>query len=806
MAQIAKHFALHAQPVADPAAVVRAPGARFTVLTSRLIRMEYSPTEEFEDRASQTFWYRKQPLPSFTVARSGDMLEIETDHLLLRYRATPAGFTSKTLSVEVKETGRVWHFGDSDPDNLLGTARTLDKANGRVRLAQGLISTSGWAVVDDSKSLVFNSDSWLEQRVGQSLDLYFFGYGHHYQDCLRDFCKVAGQVPMIPRWILGNWWSRYWAYTQDELKHLVEEFEQHEIPLSVCIIDMDWHITETGNASTGWTGYTWNKKLWPDPYGFIAWLHSKGLRTAMNLHPAEGIWPHEEQYAQMAEAMGIDPASGQPVPFDIADPTFTEAYFRILHHPMEARGVDFWWMDWQQGTLSKLPGLDPLWWLNHLHFLDRGRDGSKRPFVFSRWGGLSNHRYPIGFSGDTIISWESLAFQPYFTATAANVQFGWWSHDIGGHMWGFEDPELYTRWVQFGVFSPILRLHSTNNPYHDRRPWVHGEDVLRITRDAMQLRHALIPYLYSMAWRNHTESIPLIVPMYHVYPESPQAYCCPNQYCFGSELVVAPYVQKANPETRLSRQVIWLPDGDWFDFFSGEHYQGGRWRAVYGRLQDIPVFAKAGAIVPLAPKVSWGGIDNPAELDVHIFPGADGQFTLYEDDGDSTAYLQGAYCLTTFVQSWHDDTLRFTIEPTNGDTTLTPARRHYRLLFRGVSEADASVEVNGMPVPFDKTYDHDTETLVCSTIAIMPHDTLVVTLKAHSASLLSRRDRTAETVRRMLHLFHLESRAKWGIDRNLPAIMADVSRLADYWMDLKDSQATALVEVIRKTALDREVV
>ena len=280
-------------------------------------------------------------------------------------------------------------------------------------------------------------------------DLYFFGYGHDYVGCLREYGQVSGRVPMVPRYALGNWWSRYWDYRQNELRDLMVEFHEKQVPLSVCIIDMDWHITRTGNASSGWTGYTWNREQWPDPDGFIAWLHEQGLRTAMNLHPADGIWPHEAQYEAMARWMGQDPQSQEPVHFDLADPRFVEGYFDILHHPMEAEGVDFWWLDWQQGQRmvhSRRPVaevMDPLWWLNHLHFYDLRRNGTKRPFIFSRWGGLGNQRYPIGFSGDSWVTWATLEFQPYFTATASNVAFGWWSHDVGGHSAGTEDPELF---------------------------------------------------------------------------------------------------------------------------------------------------------------------------------------------------------------------------------------------------------------------------------------------------------------------------------------------------------------------------
>jgi hypothetical protein len=134
---------------------------------------------------------------------------------------------------------------------------------------------------------------------------------------------------MIPRYLLGNWWSRFWAYDEAELKALMEEFRAREFPLAVCIIDMDWHTTQTGNRSVGWTGYTWNRELFPDPAGFIAWLHAQGLRTALNLHPADGVHPHEAAVPGMAAAVGIDPATGEPVEFDSVDPRFVEAYFKF---------------------------------------------------------------------------------------------------------------------------------------------------------------------------------------------------------------------------------------------------------------------------------------------------------------------------------------------------------------------------------------------------------------------------------------------------------------------------------------------
>lgn len=792
------HLRLHVEPIADPTAVVLGPHVRFTVLTSRLIRMEFSPDDAFEDRAGQAFWFRRQPVPPFQVTQTAAQIEITTGHLRLRYGPNRKGFTRNSLSVELLDSGAVWRYGDRDRMNLRGTARTLDQASGAIRLEQGLMSRAGWAVVDDSATLVFDADGWLEPRNHpDSLDLYFFGYGRDYLGCLADFCKIAGPMPLIPRWALGNWWSRYWEYTQAELTALVEEFRAREVPLAVCVVDMDWHITETGNACSGWTGYTWNRQLFPDPNGFLRWLHEQGLKITFNLHPAEGIHPHEEQYPEMARRMGLDPASGEPVPFDIADPDFTQAYFELLHHPMEAAGVDFWWIDWQQGELSKLPGLDPLWWLNHLHFLDLGRAPARRPFLYSRWGGLGNHRYPLGFSGDTFVTWEALAFQPYFTAAAANVGYGWWSHDIGGHQGGIEDAELYTRWVQWGVFSPIFRLHSTKNPFHERRPWGWDAETFRITRAAMQLRHSLIPYLYAMARRCATDSRPVILPMYYLHGEDEAAYNCPDQYYFGSELIAAPYTSPRDPDTRLARQMIWLPAGGWFDFFTGQHYAGGRWQAFYGGLDAIPVLAKAGAIVPLGPQVGWGGLCNPDELTVTIFPGADNRFELYEDDGETQAYRTGQYAITPFGQSWRGDRLEFTIGPATGDLAQIRAARAYRLVIRGIRRPDeVRLAVNGAEQAPGFTYDEATETLALDRVSLRPADRLSLTLVSHAGSLLAPRDRRLETCRKLLRAFRLDTEAKRRISDDLLAILAGRASLMRHSRDLKDAHLAALQSVI----------
>jgi alpha-glucosidase (family GH31 glycosyl hydrolase) len=809
MSHIPDHFQIPFTPLPADEAVVEAANVRFTVLTSRLIRLEYSPDNTFEDRPSQAFWHRLQPVPEFEIVRQREQIEIITDHLHVRYlgqddEVSVSGFTAANLSITLKESGTVWCCGDRDQENLLGTTRTLDQVSGPAELEPGLMSRSGWAVVDDSDSLVFNEQGWVEPRRATpgTRDLYFFGYGRDYQGCLRDYCRLAGKVPLLPRWLLGNWWSRYWAYTQDELQQIVADFRAHQVPLSVCVVDMDWHVVDVGHDVAGWTGYTWNRELFPEPEAFLRWLHEQGLKVALNLHPALGVRPHEEAYREMAQRLSVDPATGETIAFDIADPEFVRAYFEVLHHPQEERGVDFWWLDWQQGEESNLPGLDPLWWLNHLHFYDLGRDGQKRPIIFSRWGGLGNHRYPIGFSGDTHANWASLAFQPYFTATAANVAYGWWSHDIGGHMFGRGEAELYTRWVQFGLFSPILRLHSTKNPFQDRRPWAYDAETLRVTRQALQWRHAFIPYLYTMAWRNYQQDLPPIRPLYYDYSEREEAYHCPQQVAFGSELVAAPFTSPADRETGLSRQVVWLPPGDWYDFFSGRYFRGDGWYAIYGRLEDIPVFAKAGAIVPLGPKVGWGNVSNPVELDLHLFAGANGRFVLYEDDGEMTGYLRGEYGLTVFEQAWQENRLVLRIAAVSGEARHVPGQRAYRFHCHGIEEPEqVTVQIDGVDYGCDSMYQAKTETAQLSAVTLPPMAELTLTLTTSEDSLLSRRNRTQETCYQMLKAFRLDAAAKAAIARQLDELQQNPALLVDYAGPLSHSQMRALLEVTRQAGV-----
>ena len=722
-----KYLKIDAYPQACPENMIQGEHYRITVLTKSLVRLEYSPDGIFTDAPTQTVLNRNFPQVSFEVRETPEELEIRTEYFQLNYDKKE--FTSHGLSCYALGmpggNRNAWRYGVKN-ENLKGTARTLDNVNGACELEDGILSLwSGCVALDDSRTLTLREDGWVEPRKKGIQDLYLFAYGHRYLEALKDFYHLCGETPMLPRFALGNWWSRYYKYTEESYMELMERFDQEQIPFSVAVIDMDWHLVDIDpKYGTGWTGYTWNREFFPDPERFLKKLHDRGMKTTLNLHPADGIRGFEDCYPQMAEAMGLDPEKEEPVNFDIANPDFLEAYLEKTLHPLEEEGVDFWWIDWQQGTNSKMEGLDPLWMLNHYHFLDSARNG-KRPMTFSRYAGPGSHRYPVGFSGDTLITWESLDFQPYFTSTASNIGYGWWSHDIGGHMLGYKNDEMEARWYQFGVFSPINRLHSSSSEFNGKEPWRFKKEVHDTMCEFLRLRHRLLPYLYTMNHRAWAEGEPICQPMYYAYPENWDAYGRKNEYFFGSELIAAPVTTARIENLNVAKTKVWLPEGLWFDFFTDTVYQGGRNQNMYRSIDQIPVLAKAGAILPMTDEIR--AIDtekNPEELTVRVYPGADNSFTLYEDDNITEGYRQGICAVTEMNLNWQEKT--FTIKPSAGDLTLLPEQRTWKIELHKVTAEEAVVLVNQTEQKDCCT--HNGTTLTITLADIRPEDTIEIRL------------------------------------------------------------------------------
>lgn len=692
-----KHLKAQVSPIAKQANTVCFGEYRITVLDTCLFRLEQDPTLKFNDDATQAVWFRNMPEQKYTVTRTSDGISVSTE-------------SNITLSVfrdaeknEIIINGRALPLENNE--NLLGTYRTLDCYDGeiyirdksRLRLGNGVCSKNGVAVIDDTASLRL-IDGRLEPASDDLLDLYVFAYGQDYRAAVRALYMICGSVPMLPRYAFGNWWSRYHAYTADEYLYLMDCFKENGIPFTVATLDVDWHysrsldedkqITAQGkntldrgclatpeNKQIGWTGYSWNKRLFPDYRKFLSQLHERGLKVTLNLHPSSGVRYYEDMYEEMANAMGVDPAEEKAIEFNISDPKFTDAYFRILHAPYERDGVDFWWIDWQQGNTSEMKGLDPLWALNHYHYLDNAKD-RLHPLIMSRYAGIGSHRYPIGFSGDTTISWDTLRLMPYFTATAANCGYTWWGHDIGGHHLGSKDDELYLRFLQFGVFNPIERMHCTDSALITKEPWAYENGIGELAKKALVLRHRMIPFLYTCNYLTHSRGLALCEPLYYQYPNCRESYEFKNEYIFGQKLIVAP-VTSHSTESGLSEVEVWLPEGTWTDFFTGELYRvkkGGKVFTAVRPLDSIPVFVKAGSAIPLSND-GGNSCENPSRLEIKLYNG-DGEFSLYEDSDTSEAF-------TTLLLSGAEDTQGVTVS-VSGDTSVIPSDRSLTLSFPNI--------------------------------------------------------------------------------------------------------------------------
>jgi alpha-glucosidase (family GH31 glycosyl hydrolase) len=688
--------------------------ARFTIITPNLVRLEYANGGAFTDDPTLFAGNRSARFDGASIHQDAGELSIDTGEIALTYKPDGKPFGADNLTAVIRRgdaTAR-WSPGTADPLNLGGTLRTLDQIDGPVDMGQGLISRSGWAVVDDSGTPVLTQD-WAKSRPNkQETDWYLFGYGLDFKAALKSLAAISGPVPLPRKNLLGTWYSRYWPYTSTEFRQIVKEYSDHGFPLDNIVMDMDWHVTHyPGVAKEAWTGYTWNRSLLPDAEELLKWFHQQGLFVTLNDHPADGVAPQEHAYPAFMRAMGVDPSSGQTLPFDAGSKKYLDAFFEFTHLPLEKEGVDFWWLDWQQFPFTRsVPDLPNLAWLNHFNFLRTSRD-DKRGVSFSRWGGWGDQVNPIHFSGDAGTDWQMLAFEVPFTSTSGNVGCFFWTHDIGGHRGG-RNEESYTRWCQFGALSASLRSHSTRNATMDRRPWKYSkwaEDSMRVS---FQLRSQLFPYIYSSAAETCADTVPLLRPMYFEHPELESAYHNAQEYYFGDDLLVAPIAMPGAGPTRVGWQRVWFPPGTgpWFNYFTGELFDGGAEGIVASDINQFPLFFRGGVPIPMRPYTPRPATAALDHLVVRCYPGNDGQtgsHTLYEDDGQTQAYRSGAFAKTELSYRRDGGQMAVSIAPTSGHFDGQVTNRSFTIEFPCV-EKPTSATIDGAAC--ESEYDPSTST------------------------------------------------------------------------------------------------
>ena len=424
------------------------------------------------------------------------------------------------------------------------------------------------------------------------------------------------------------------------------------------------------------TGYTFNYKDFDNPKKLIDTLHENHIKLGLRINPMAGIHPEELGYQRFKQASGYN--EDGIIPFNVFNKNMLNAYFDILIKPLYDFGTDFFWIDYNNPK-----DLYTLRALNYYHFNDYKQFKNRRGIILSRNGLVAAHKYPILYSGETIVSWKNLNMIPEFNSKSSNIGISWWSHDIGGYKDGVEDPELYMRFIQLGTYSPILRLSSDTSHYYKREPWLWDVKTYKVVKEYLNLRHRLIPYIYTEGYKYSRTGLPLIQPVYYRYPEIYDEPLYKNEYYFGTELFIAPITTKKDLLMNRTVHRIFLPNGVWYDFKTGKKYMGGKRYVTFFKDEDYPVFAKKGTIIPLAvQEENINDINNPKSLEIHIFPGTSNTYKLYEDDGISSMFEEGKYLITDIDYNYQLNNFTAIIRPVDGKTDVVPKERNYKVRFR----------------------------------------------------------------------------------------------------------------------------
>ncbi len=669
-----------------PESIIQGQKFRITILTERLVRLEYSPSFIFNDLKTELVSFRNFNVPKFEKKEDTRFLEVETEYFKLFYsKEEPFKGSSisptKNFKLEVKGTNNVWYYGHPEAKNYYGSNVSSEVPKGEKAENRGLFSLDGMVSFDDSENYRINELGSIEEPIKGNTDVYVFIYNKDFGMCVQDYFMLTGLPPMIPRYALGNWWSRDTRYTDNEVMDLVNHFERYDIPISVFLFDKDWHIRDEGRYKNVETGFTFNKTLIPNPKELINNLHMKGIRVGLQINPKEGFLPHEENYSKIKEFLEYQGEGA--ITLDPLNPKMLDAMLKYCLVPLEDLGVDFFWND-----MKDTSNLHKLWVMNYYMFKNISRDPSKRGMLIARNALKAAHNYQVLYAGESKVSWENFMSTPFFDLSASNIGACWWSHDIGGFTDGIEDPELYIRSVELGVFSPILRFHSAGGKYYKREPWRWDSKTASIVARYLKLRHRLTSYLYTEAYKYHKTGSMIFQPLYYYLPKVYDDMVYRNEYYFGSELLVAPIVNKMNPVMKRTIHRFYLPEGVWYEFTTGKKYVGNKKYTSFYKEEDYPIFAKKGSIIPLSNKSNINNTSNPTDIEIHVFPGQNNTYRLYEDDGISNLYEEGFYLITEIDYNYLPNNYTLIIRSVEGKSGIVPDKRNYKIRFRNTKKAD----------------------------------------------------------------------------------------------------------------------
>ena len=693
---------------ANGEAIVQGNNYRFTIITERLIRLEYSPSNSFIDYPSQLVINRYNNKPKFTIREDNNYLEIKTDYFILQYtkgkpflgtKVNMASNLKITINEELKanDTTRDWYYKHPEAKRYEASSVSFDESK-NINYRKGLYSLDGFASIDDSSSLLIMEDGTLASRPDGNIDIYVFMYNKDFEKAVEDYFLITGKPSLIPRYALGNWWSKDCYYNSNEIIDLVNSFNRNNVPLSVLLFSY-WSIPNQN------PGYTFYDSIIPNPKEVIDFVHSNNVKLGLRINPRYSIKNNEKYYNDALKYIQIE--QGKDIPFNVYDPRLLDVYLKLFLNPLETIGVDFFWNDYDD--FKNIGALSPI---NHYLYLNSGRDLSKRPMLLARNSLVASHRYPVCYTGKLRVSWDNLKLIPFYNLSSANIGISWISHDIGGNYGGIEESELYIRSVELGVFSPILRFNINGGKYYKREPWRWDVKTKEIVTNYLQLRHRLIPYLYTEAYNYHTDGNLLIKPLYYKDPFVYDDTVYKNQYYFGSQLMVAPITDKKDVVMNRTIHRFFMPEGIWYDFTTGKKFMGNKKYVSFFKEEDYSVFAKSGAIIPLSNRSDINNISNPEELEIQLFPGESNKYVLYEDDGTTSLYENGFYLKTEIEYNYLKNNFTVIVRSIDGKSGVVPEYRDYKLRFRNTKAAE-KVNVHVGDSEHDaKTYVEDNDFIV----------------------------------------------------------------------------------------------
>ena len=710
--------------------------ARFEVLSPTLVRMEYSPGLKFVDEPSVSVINRDNWSETpFTSGVADGWFSVKTDRMTVSYKVGSGPFSAENLTVSWRDGAqeRKWKPGDKDERNLGGLIGDIAHRTEPVT-TPGPLTRDGYFLLDDSRSALRDkAQEWVKPRPEKdNQDWYFFTYGSDYAGFLSTFAKLIGPVPMVPRYVLGVWFGSRANYTADEWKIIAERFHEEKIPLDMFVLDsLSW-------TNVVWSGYDWDPEQMPDPKEFFGWMHKHGVHVTLNEHYGALTPENDANFETIRKEMGL-PEGTKEIAHDLASKKYTKLFMDLLHKPALDMGMDFWWQD--GCAPANMEGLDPMLWTREVEYEGSEKITGKRGFIFCRFGTWGSHRSGGFFSGDLIPEWGNLKVLVPFDVQCGNMLVPYTNNLAVAVFGNTVEPELYVRWTQFSSFSPIFWYHGL---WGMRLPWEYGELGKSIDRKFLNLRERLIPYTYTYARIAHETGLPLVRGLYLDYPDQEPSYQFKEQYLYGRDMLVAPITDPSFG--KLSLKDVYLPEGDtWFDYFTGEIHAGGQVIAHECPLESMPVFVRAGAIVPMAPEMSYAGErpTDPLTLDVYA-SGKASTFRLYEDDGESLEYRQNKFAWTpiSFVPDASKGVNKLEIGPVEGGYAGQLASRRYEVRVHGLLKPNG-VKVNGKKLAEIRSddwsggwmWDSEARVTVVRVAESMPVDKQVVVTLEGSGSL-----------------------------------------------------------------------